>query len=222
MTKEELISAARFIQFPNSKNGYRNYSLPGSPAITRLPLTDRMYTTWPLNSNHFQTSYHIDTVLPVIAEVLDIPSPCDFFEIDERKSENGFDISVLTPRKDVIFDMYGLSTDETFLDVGYDFLTHSHLTANGLTEYHKLYRFPHLCSKIINKSTTSSRTLFISGDSQMIPDIATLACYFRELWYMDNRTNKSFSELYKDICFTDVLVALNNNAESFYLDLNLK
>lgn len=165
MTKEELISAARFIQFPNSKNGYRNYSLPGTSEITRLPLTDRMYTSWSLNSNHFQTSYHIDTVLPVIAEVLDIPSPYDFFETDERKSENGFDISVLTPRKDVIFDIYGLSTDETFLDVGYDFLTHSHLTTNGLTEYHKLYRFPHLCSRIINKTTASSRTLFISGDS---------------------------------------------------------
>jgi hypothetical protein len=56
----------------------------------------------------------------------------------------------------------------------------------------------------------------------MIPDIAPLAYHFRELWYMDNRTNKSFAELYKDICFTDVLVELNNNAESFYLDLNLK
>jgi hypothetical protein len=53
MIKEELISAAKFIQFPNSKNGYRNYSLPGNPEITRLPLTDRMYTSWPLNSNHF-------------------------------------------------------------------------------------------------------------------------------------------------------------------------
>ena len=56
----------------------------------------------------------------------------------------------------------------------------------------------------------------------MIPDIAPLAYHFRELWYMDNRTNKSFAELYKDTCFTDVLVELNNNAESFYLDLNFK
>ena len=39
---------------------------------------------------------------------------------------------------------------------------------------------------------------------------------------MDNRDNRSFSELYKDIEFTDVMFELNNNDISFYLDLNLK
>lgn len=219
MNKQELIDAGKFIQFPNSKTSYKNYGeLPGSQTITRLPLTDRMYTNWSLNSNHFQTSYHIDTVLPIIAEVLDIRFSIDDFTLDERKADDRFDISVLKPNQDFVFDIYGLSTDEFFADVKYDFLTSSHLTSAGLTEYHKLYRFSHLCSRIINKTTAFSRTLFISGDSQMIPDIAHLACYFRELWFMDNRNNSSFSRLYEEIRFTDVLFELNNNAESFYLD----
>lgn len=56
----------------------------------------------------------------------------------------------------------------------------------------------------------------------MIPDIPPIACYFKEVWYMDNRDNGRFSEMYKDIEFTDVIFELNNNAISFYRDLNLK
>lgn len=223
MNKQQLIDAGKYIQFPNSTTGYRNYGeLPGSPVITRLPLTDRMYTNWGLNYNHFHTSYHIDTVLPVISEVLSVPFSRDDFDIDERKSNNGFDISVLKWKSDAVFDVYGLSTHETFTDVNYDFLTTCHIQYPGITEYHKLYRFPHKCSRVINKTISSDRMLFISGDSQMIPDIPPLACYFREVWFMDNRDNRSFSELYKNIEFTDVMFELNNNDISFYLDLNLK
>ena len=223
MNREQLIQSAKYIQFPNSKTSYREYGeLPGRPKVARLPLTDRMYSAWPLNSNHFYTSYHIDTVLPKLAEVLDFPFSRDDFSLDERTSESGFDISVLIWRKDVRFDIYGLSRNEEFQDVDYRFLTESHINCSGITEYHKLYRFPHTCSRIINKTTTSSRRLFISGDSQMIPDIAPIACYFKEVWYMDNRDNGRFSEMYKDIEFTDVIFELNNNAISFYLDLNIK
>ena len=58
----------------------------------------------------------------------------------------------------------------------------------------------------------------ISGDSQMIPSIAPLAHYFKEVWYFDNRTGwikdkifteekfVSFSNYYKNVEFTDVLI----------------
>lgn len=69
----------------------------------------------------------------------------------------------------------------------------------------------------------------ITGDSQMIPSIAPLAHYFKEVWYFDNRTGyfknkgeyefheekfESFCNTYKDVIFTDVLI------ECYCRDLN--
>lgn len=63
----------------------------------------------------------------------------------------------------------------------------------------------------------------ISGDSQMIPSIAPLTHYFKEIWYFDNRTGQvpnnetgkmdfcedkfiSYSKEYANVNFTDVLI----------------
>ena len=128
MNRQQLIETGKYIQFPNSTSSYKDYSeLPGNPEIIKLPLTDRMYTKWYFNRNHFLTSYHIDTVLPTIAEMLNVPFSMNDFTIDEKKSGNNFDISILKFKNDAIFDIYGLSTKETFTNVNYDFLTTSHI-----------------------------------------------------------------------------------------------
>jgi hypothetical protein len=56
----------------------------------------------------------------------------------------------------------------------------------------------------------------------MIPDIPVLSCYFKEIWYFDNRNNLILKEKYKDIKFDKILIELNNNPLSFYIDTNLK
>lgn len=40
----------------------------------------------------------------------------------------------------------------------------------------------------------------------MIPDIAILCCYFKEVWYFDNRQRLMLSEKYKNIYFDYVLI----------------
>ena len=47
----------------------------------------------------------------------------------------------------------------------YDELKNNDNTPANITDYHKLYRYPHQCSRIINKTIVSDKKLFISGDS---------------------------------------------------------
>ena len=73
----------------------------------------------------------------------------------------------------------------------------------------------------------------------MIPSIAPLANYFKEVWYFDNRTGlkvdmtcrkntmiyeniRNFSDTYKDIIFTDAIIELYTNPLDWYIDINLR
>ena len=84
-----------------------------------------------------------------------------------------------------------------------------------------LYRYPHECSRIINKDVDSNRILLVSGDSQMIPDISVLACYFKEVWYFDNRANVKAEDILKEGEFTDVLIELNCSDIKQYTETNI-
>ena len=56
----------------------------------------------------------------------------------------------------------------------------------------------------------------------MIPIIPVLACYFKEIWALDNRSRQEFI---KDINIdevTDVLIAGGFNTEGKYLNDNFK
>ena len=143
------------------------------------------------------------------------------FVLKERNS-NGFDISVLVPKKEHKYEIYGFNRNEYFDNLSYDDITSSHIFFKNITDYHKQYKYPHENSRLINKTIDSDRILFISGDSQMIPDIPILSCYFKEIWYMDNRNNLTLSNKYKDINFTDVLVKIGRTEQSDYLDKNFR
>ena len=73
----------------------------------------------------------------------------------------------------------------------------------------------------------------------MIPSIAPLANYFKEVWYFDNRTGwkfdttcsentmiyeniRNFSDTYKDVIFTDAIIELYTNPLYWYIDINLR
>ena len=79
-----------------------------------------------------------------------------------------------------------------------------------------------MCSRIVNKTTTSNRILVLSCDSQMIPIIPVLSCYFKEIWALDNRSHHSFINEINIDEVTDVLIAGGFGPESKYLDTNLK
>ena len=67
--------------------------------------------------------------------------------------------------------------------------------------FHRLYKGGHRCSRIINETIDNDRKILISGDSFMIPLVPILACYFKEVVLMDNRTAKSQAEYFENIDF---------------------
>lgn len=219
MTSDELIDKAQVIQFPTSSKVYKSYHFDGKE-IHRIPLAeDSMYVGYNLNHNHFLPWYHRKYVLPLLSELLELGYKESDFILTERKSREGFDLSYMRPKIDCIFSLHGLERDEKKDNIGFDGLMESD---SNLTEYHRQYAYPHECSIVRNHTIANNRKLFISGDSQMIPDIPWLACFFKEVWYFDNRGEKCFKSLYEPVVFSDVLIELNANDLSKYTVTNIK
>lgn len=75
---------------------------------------------------------------------------------------------------------------------------------------------------MINKFIDINKKLFISGDSQMILDIPFLSCFFKEVWYFDNRKKKTLSNKWINENFTDVLIEVGHLPLTDYTELNFK
>lgn len=220
MLKQEIIDKAIYIQFPKNTIGY-NYTYT-EKNIHKLPLPteDEMYKGWKNNTNHFTTEYHRKYVLPLLSNLFTFNYNENDFILKENIIDNKHDISMLYPKQNYIYEIYGYSRDEHFDNLKYEDLLVNTSTKSEITPYHKLYKYGHECSRLINKTILNNRKLFISGDSQMIPDIPILSCYFKEIFYFDNRYKKQLQNTYKDVLFTDILIELNNNNISFYLNQN--
>lgn len=54
----------------------------------------------------------------------------------------------------------------------------------------------------------------------MIPDIPFLSCFFKEIWYFDNRKKIDLSDKWENEEFTDVLVEMNHLPISEYTETN--
>lgn len=221
MKREEIISKAKYIQFPFNNETYRNRY--ASVDAVRLPIVDGnvLYSDMPDNNkHHYTTKYTYEYVLPVVADMLGFSFGMNDFNLVECNMQ--WDISYIVPKREYEYELFCYTKDK-------------HITGNYIElfnpvffrtyTYRNLFRYPHTCSRIINKTLESDRKLMISGDSQMIPSINPLTNYFKEVWYFDNRTGYiknektdefefhedkfvSFSETYKDIDFTDVIVQL--------------
>lgn len=215
--RKELLSIAKYIQFPNGKS-YNTYK---KHTYEKLPIIDNsLYITYSQNAHHFKPFYHREYVLPIILKQLGITFNIDDFHIKEQY-DNKYDISILVPKNEYKFEAFGYTRNEHLEECSYDDLIAPGPNNTTFTNYHKLYRYGHECSCIINKTINNERVLMISGDSQLIPDIPVIACYFKKLYFFDNRTNKSYlKNIYDDI--TDVIIATGFNNEEKYIINNLK
>ena len=218
MTREEILNKAIYIQFPANYTNYTNYNIPGKE-INKLPLPEpgMMYDGYNLNDNHFTTKYHREFVIPLINKLLNLNFKENDFILDKRTYKD-YDLSIYKPLQEFKFDIFGYTANEQVEDVDWNFLSNSKIKSPFITSYHALYAYPHQCSRIINRTISSNRKLFISGDSQMIPDIAFLACLFKELWYFDNRNKLNLTYKWSETNFTDVLIELNCLPISSYTD----
>ena len=229
MTREELLVKARFIQFPLSETTYSDYGNLSQQALNRLrppfpvyrlplPGLGDMYKGWYLNENHFTPKYHRKYVLPLLKDLLQIPYQEQDFDLIERTDQSGqFDLSYLKPRRVSCYSVIGLNRGEVYNSVQFETLQESS-SHDARTEYHqKYYKYAHQSSRLVNISLDSDRKLFISGDSQMIPDILTLATYFKEIWYIDNRSKLQLANIWSRYEFTDVLVEMYGSSLNTYL-----
>lgn len=236
MTIEEVVKKAKYIQFPEMNQSYNDYS---SRDVVKMPIIegeDVLYTGMPRdNGHHYTTAYTYKYVLPSIGKLLNFRFSMDDFDL--VNVNNGiYDLSYIKPKK---LDNYTIIsyTDKERFNGDYRVLINPNFFKRPL--YRELYRYPHKCSRIINNTSRTMRTLMISGDSQMIPSIAPLAHYFKEVWYFDNRTGyykedpngpfiyhenefRSFAHTYKDMVFSDVLIECYCRELSWYEYLNLQ
>ena len=213
-TKNDLLKMAVYVQYPIRYNEYNTYST--EKEIHRLPLTVKE-NMW---CNHFIGKYHREFSLPMIAKILKFDYNENDFTLKERYSE-GHEISSLIPKKEYRYEIYGFDEKEHFDNIDFNELTTCNIKS-PLQDYHRQYKYPHQNSRIINKTINSDRKLFISGDSQMIPDIPVLSCYFKEIWYADNRNGLTLSNEWGKIDFTDVLIELNHIPLGNYINKNLR
>ena len=113
--------------------------------------------------------------------------------------------------------MYGYTRNEHFDCLSFDDITTNNSVKKDITEYHRLYKYGHECSRLINKIINSNRKLFISGDSQLIPDIPFLSCFFNEVWFFDNREKDILKDKYSEYDFSDVLIELGYGTYNDYM-----
>lgn len=237
MTLNEIVNNAKYIQFPYANESYHDYEKIGNK-INKLPiLSDEnvLYEKMPGNQHHYTTEYTYKYVLPLIDSILGFGFNMDDFNMNELIINTG-NLSYITPKKEEQdFTLTCYTDDETVMNVNYKGLFEPVFFENPV--YRPLYRYHHRCSRIINNTIDSDRKLMISGDSQMVPSIAPLANYFKEVWYFDNRTgwirnqkqefefleNKfvSFQDNYKDIIFTDIIIELYSRCLEWYEYWNL-
>ena len=225
MTREEIVDKAKYVVFPNSQaNGYKE----GYDAVTDgkevifLPVIDMRYAALVGNEHHFTTEYHRRYVMPALERLFQMGYREEDFYIRPNIIGSS-DLSYLVPKTDTKFQNTDFLSNLQF-GCSFEGLGNANLQREigYSTPYHHLYTFAHSCSRIVNLTNRNGRRLFISGDSQMVPSIRTLACLFEEVWYFDNRTDKEIKDVYKDVEFTDVLIELYMGDIRRYTDTNLK
>ena len=178
------------------------------------------YENYPSNWHHFTLQTQYNLIIPKMNELLQFGYNKNDFELVPY-FDGEFDLSYLKPKNEYRFIIqclsnYGGSNDDsikagTFIG-GFNILMGlDHKVSPEFSKYHNLYRFPHRPSIIINLNATNNRILLLSGDSQNIPQLPILACYFRQIVYLDKR--KIDNKLnYSNIKFTDIIFSLYDMA----------
>lgn len=234
MTKQEILNNAKYIQFPYINKTYKEYDVPNIYKLPCITEYDPLYSCSSTDKHHYTTKYHREYVLPTMEKLLNFGySESDFYLISCEN--NNCDLSYMVPKNKMKFDVHWLLGTKTYLNIDFENgLIFNENEKNGDKFYRNMIIGCHTSLRIINKTTSSNRILLISGDSQIIPDIGILACYFKETWYLDNRSGKidnetmdinktiSIQNKYKNIVFTDILISLYANPLEWYTTINLK
>lgn len=168
--------------------------------VKKLPIVkgyDPLYSNSENDKHHYSTKYHYEEVLPLLDSMYNFGYDRSDFNLVKLIKKDG-DYSYFVPKQKFLFNLYQYDLKARVI---YEDQKFTELMSKGLESdstkhrYWGLYRFAHHCSRIVNKNMPKDgRTLFVSGDSQMIPSIPILACYFREVWYFDNRTGYKTGE----------------------------
>lgn len=202
-------------------------SVDRQKTIYQLPnILNFTYAGWKDNTHHLKTGYHINYTYPLVLKQLNINFNINDFEIVKRFSQdNLYDLKYLKPTFcNPIYDITCYSLDEHFEDVDFEYLNHVHNKEvdSWALDYHRMYCYPHLCSKIVNKTLSNNRKLFISADSQTIPTVPIFSLYFEEVYYFDNRDGKNHIRNLDGVNITDCIFMTGFNDFSKYWVANLR
>lgn len=222
MTKEEILNKAIYIQYPLTYGKYKEYIIDNR-TIHKLPLPEEgeMFDEWKLNDNHYTSEYHRKYSIPLFCKLLKLEYNKNDFKLFEKYHDK-YNLSILKPNREFKYEIYGYTRNEHFDNLTFNDIITNTLVNREITDYHKLYRYSHECSRLINKTLNNDRKLFISGDSQIIPDMSFLSCFFKEIWYFDNRKNKNLSDKWKHEKFSDVIIEMCHLPITDYTELNFK
>lgn len=168
------------------------------------------YDGWKDNEHHITTKSHYNILCPFFSYVVktfnfDFD---DFIEVPFFSADFKHDVSYLKPKSDFRFTMNingkdigsGLTFDEI------QNINYVHSDAAYYSEYHRLFRGSHTCCSVINETIDNENTIFVSGDSMMIPILPIFCCYYKELVFMDNRDGLSHKEYYEGKTFDEILL----------------
>ena len=217
----------RFVKPGQSFKSVSSFDLTGKNLIDMSWLNVDYYDGYPLNEHHITTASYYKVILPFLKlYIKDFPFDINDFEyVPYAIVQNNkiFDISYLKPKKEFKFSMSRngkeLFTNGDFSSLHYMEGTFDDPLNDDLTDYHKLYRGYHSCSRVINDTIDNDLSIFITGDSMSIPLIPVLACYFKEVVLMDNRDFLSHSDYYENKNFDYVIIQL---WEGHHIDKPLK
>ena len=207
---DAVLKKAKIINFPR----FQTYNDKANEGWRLLPVTDDFYEGLPNNSHHYTTEYHRKYVLPLLEEMFHFGYDENHFILSKNmicKNDMVFDLSYQAPKEDMKFHVTCFNNGIEY-DCGHDGLLRNNQTKKStwFTPYHALYCFPHMCSTVENLSNNNGRSLLILGDSQIIPSVATLCCYYRVLTYLDNRDKIPIIDKLSPE-YDDVLIEINGN-----------
>lgn len=186
---------------------YNNSTSVSGHHYTTLPnyidLTQKKCPTYlndSANKHHFTTDYIFNYMYPYICTLLTLPMLSSSFESYDT-TENGCKFTRYIYKSSDELTMYRVDTNEYTTET-YNSICHG---IYGYSEYHKLYKYAHLSSAIVNENSSTPRSLLLNTDSMSIPLIPLLVPYFKHIFVADRRSSYSNSAYIATHTFTDML-----------------
>lgn len=188
--------------FPGDKFDFTDFLKDKDVYYLSEEMLEHQYKNNKLNRHHFNTELHYDYVLSKLDEMFGFGyNRDDFYTV--HMYENYEDYPILIPKTVKNFESYYYKVVSETEDDFYSELTKDDdnsitlaysNTADKVTSmidtnsvYHKLFKFTHMVSKVINVSENNGKTLLISCDSQIIPCLPALCYYYKKVITLDNR-----------------------------------